>query len=241
MHMCIDMFFCTYFCLHACRAVANHNSSRRSLAAYKGPCEAHNPIDACWRCRRKWARHRFRLADCGMGFGRDTKGGKNGRFYVVTDPSDDDMVNPKPGTLRHAVTRDGPLWIVFKHGMIIQLRQELLITSDKTIDGRGANVQIRNGCGFTLQFVNNVIIHNIHFHHIVPGSGGLVRDSENHYGFRTQSDGDCVSVFGSSNIWIDHVSMSRCADGMIDVIQGSTGITISNSHFTKHNEVCSSN
>nr|QNI23761.1 AP2/ERF transcription factor [Camptotheca acuminata] len=31
--------------------------------------------------------------------------------------------------------------------------------------------------------------------------------------------------------------MSRCTDGLIDAIMGSTGITISNCHFTHHNEV----
>lgn len=54
---------------------------------------------------------------------------------------------------------------------------------------------------------------------------------------RTRSDGDGISLFTASNVWIDHVSMYRCSDGIIDAIQGSTGITISNSHFTDHNEV----
>jgi len=121
--------------------------------------------------------------------------------------------------------------------MIIKLQQELMITSDKTIDGRGARVYIMEGAGLTLQFVNNVIIHNIYVKHIVPGNGGLIRDSEAHIGLRTKSDGDGISLFGATNIWIDHVSMTRCADGMIDAIDGSTAVTISNSHFTDHQEV----
>ncbi|MBA0739004.1 hypothetical protein Gogos_012308, partial [Gossypium gossypioides] len=98
-------------------------------------------------------------------------------------------------------------------------------------------VHIAHGCGITLQFVHNVIIHNIHIHHIIESQGGLIRDSEDHYGYRTVGDGDGISIFGSSNIWLDHISMSECQDGLIDVIQGSTAITISNCHFTHHDHV----
>ncbi|KAL2252430.1 probable pectate lyase P59 [Sesamum indicum] len=211
------------------------NTTRRHLGkAYKGPCKVTNPIDACWRCNPKWHLNRFRLADCGMGFGSKATGGKGGRIYMVTDKSDDDVLNPKPGTLRHAVIQEEPLWITFRRNMVIKLKQELMVTSDKTIDGRGAIVQIAYGAGITIQFVKNVIIHNLKIHHIVEKDGGLIRDSASHTGLRTQSDGDGISIFGSQDIWIDHVSMTRCADGLIDIIQGSTGITISNSHFTDH-------
>lgn len=113
----------------------------------------------------------------------------------------------------------------------------LSMQGDKTIDGRGAYVTIANGAGITIQFVKNVIIHNIKIKNIMVGSGGYVRDGVDHLGIRTRSDGDGISIFGSSNVWIDHVSMSRCMDGLVDAIEGSTAITISNSHFTDHNEV----
>ncbi|XP_028792537.1 probable pectate lyase P59 [Neltuma alba] len=202
-----------------------------------GPCLATNPIDRCWRCDPNWEKNRQKLADCALGFGKGTTGGKGGRYYVVTDPSDNDVLNPKEGTLRHAVTRNGPLWIIFQRSMVIRLQQELIMTGDKTIDGRGASVIITGGAGITIQFVKNVIIHNIKIFNIVSTSGGLIRDSEAHFGLRTRSDGDGISIFGSSKIWIDHVSMSNCQDGLVDAIMGSTAITISNSHFTKHNEV----
>ena len=201
---------------------------------------ATNPIDRCWRCDPNWADNRQKLADCVQGFGRKTTGGKGGPFYVVTDPSDNDMVHPKAGTLRYAVTRTGPLWITFAHSMNIRLNQELIMTGNKTIDGRGANIQITGGAGITIQFIKNVIITELHIHDIKVGNGGLIIDSEEHFGIRTQSDGDGISIFGSSNVWIDHVSMSNCYDGLIDAIMGSTAITISNSHFTKHNEVITS-
>ncbi|XP_068651223.1 pectate lyase-like [Aristolochia californica] len=216
----------------------DRNSTRRHLGhKYAGPCLSTNPIDRCWRCQPGWAKSRKKLAKCVLGFGRKTMGGKYGKIYVVTDSSDNDMLNPKPGTLRHAVIQDEPLWIIFAKDMIIRLNEELLINSYKTIDGRGAHVHIAHGAGLTIQFVQHVIIHNIHIHDIVIAPGGMIRDSPGHYGLRTVSDGDGISVFGSTNVWLDHLSMFNCKDGLIDVIEGSTAITISNNHFTRHNDV----
>ncbi|CAN6442333.1 unnamed protein product [Victoria cruziana] len=226
---------------HFNQAVHEHeegqNSTRRHLSKYTGECLATNPIDRCWRCDKLWHLNRKKLANCALGFGRKAYGGKRGKIYVVTDPSDDDLVNPKPGTLRYGVIQDRPLWIIFARDMIIHLSEELLINSNKTIDGRGANVHISGGAGLTIQFVKHVIIHGLHIHDIKAGNGGTIRDSETHYGTRTRSDGDGISIFGASNVWIDHNSMSNCMDGLIDAIEGSTGITISNNHFTNHNEV----
>ncbi|KAG5536696.1 hypothetical protein RHGRI_024201 [Rhododendron griersonianum] len=226
-----------HFNKHVHKATEGDNSTRRELRRYKGPCIATNPIDRCWRCRKNWEHHRMKLADCALGFGRHTTGGKGGKIYVVTDPSDNDLVNPKPGTLRFAVIQPEPLWIIFARSMVIRLSEELIFTSDKTIDGRGANVHITGGAGFTLQFVRNIIIHGLRIHGIKAGNGGMIRDSVSHYGYRSKSDGDGISIFGSAHIWIDHVSMLNCDDGLIDAVEGSTAITISNCHFTNHNEV----
>jgi len=65
----------------------------------------------------------------------------------------------------------------------------------------------------------------------------MVRDSPSHFGWRTMADGDGISLFGASHVWLDHNSLSNCADGLIDAIMGSTAITISNNYFTHHNEV----
>lgn len=211
------------------------NVTRRHLI--QGECKATNPIDRCWRCDPNWAQNRKRLADCARGFGHRTTGGQNGRYYVVTDPSDDNMLVVKPGTLRHAVLQPEPLWIIFARSMVITLTQELICTSNKTIDGRGVQVHIAYGAGITLQFVHNVIIHNVRIHNIIPTSGGLIRDSADHIALRTISDGDGISVFSSNNIWIDHVSLAKGTDGLIDVIEGSTAITISNCKFNNHDSV----
>ncbi|XP_020085566.1 probable pectate lyase 8 isoform X1 [Ananas comosus] len=195
------------------RKAINKSSSsssgvRRRELGYLSSCGTGNPIDDCWRCDPQWHHHRKRLADCGIGFGRNAVGGRNGRFYVVTDPSDDDPVNPRPGTLRHAVIQDKPLWIVFKRDMVITLKQELIMNSFKTLDGRGVDVHIAGGACITVQFVTNIIIHGLHIHDCRPTGNAMVRSSPSHYGWRTMAD-----------------------------VMGSTAITISNNYFTHHNEV----
>lgn len=193
---------------------------------------ATNPIDRCWRCKEDWVENRKRLAQCALGFGRKARGEVEGEYYIVTDNSDDDVLNHPQGTLHHVVIQSKPLWIILANDMHIKLSKELIVQWNKTIDGRGARVHIAHGCRITLQFVENIIIHNI-----LESQGGLIRDSEDHYGYRTVGDGDRISIFGSSNIWLDHISMSQCQDELIDAIQSSTAITISNCHFTHHDHV----
>ena len=74
----------------------------------------------------------------------------------------------------------------------------------------------------------------------MPAGEADVRSSPTHWGYRTRSDGDGISIYGASNVWVDHCSLSRCADGLIYAVMGSTAITISNRHFTHHNDVRSS-
>jgi pectate lyase len=117
-------------------------------------------------------------------------------------------------------------------------KQELIMNSFKTLDGRGVNVHIAKGACITVQYVTNIIIHGINIHDCIPTGNAMVRSSPSHYGWRTMADGDGVSIFGSSYVWVDHCSLSNCADGLVDAIMGSTAITISNNYFTRHNEVC---
>ncbi|XP_027167624.1 probable pectate lyase 18 [Coffea eugenioides] len=217
------------------RSIANATRARRKLGYLS--CGTGNPIDDCWRCQPDWEQNRQRLADCGIGFGKNAVGGRDGRIYVVTDSGDDDPVTPKPGTLRYAVIQAEPLWIIFARDMVIQLKEELIMNSFKTIDGRGASVHIAGGPCITIQYVTNIIIHGINIHDCKQGGNANVRSSPSHYGLRTLSDGDGVSIFGGSHVWVDHCSLSNCRDGLVDAIQGSTAITISNNFFTHHDKV----
>lgn len=201
---------------------------------------ATNPIDQCWRCQPDWAENRQKLADCAMGFGYRTTGGKGGAIYIVNDSSDENLEDPRPGTLRHAVIQKGPLWIIFNRDMTIELEKELMVSSDKTIDGRGANVHIANGAQITLQNVRNVIIHNLHIHDTLRWSGAN-KTTESSVDQtkrpRGRSDGHGISIKGSTNVWIDHVSAWKAENRLIHANSRSSAITISNCHFTKHNEV----
>lgn len=212
------------------------DTEETSFAA-RHSCQTGNPVDDCWRCDRNWASNRQRLASCAVGFGRNAIGGRNGRIYVVTSSRDDNPANPSPGTLRYAVTRPGPLWIIFAYSMTIKLKNELMITSYKTIDGRGVDVHIAGGAGFTLQFISNVIIHGIAIHDIKPTGPARIMTSTSHVGNRGRADGDAISIFTSKNIWVDHCYLARAADGLVDVVRGSTAVSVTNCYFTQHNKV----
>ncbi|XP_056697953.1 pectate lyase 1-like [Spinacia oleracea] len=53
----------------------------------------------------------------------------------------------------------------------------------------------------------------------------------------SQMDGDAIRLLGSTKVWIDHNTLYRSEDGLIDVTLGSTNITISNNWFRDHDKV----
>ncbi|KAJ9553692.1 hypothetical protein OSB04_017737 [Centaurea solstitialis] len=201
------------------------------------PCQTGNPVDDCWRCDPNWANDRQRLADCGIGFGQAAMGGKGGRIYVVTDPSDGDPENPPPGTLRHAAIQSEPLWIIFAKDMHINLKNQLVVSSSKTIDGRGAIVHVTGKGCFVIENVGNIIIHGLYIHDCEPSGNAKIRVSPTDVVGRGKSDGDGLTIKGVRNVWIDHCSFARCTDGLVDVTHGSTAVTITNCYFTDHDKV----
>ncbi|KAL3745897.1 hypothetical protein ACJRO7_014920 [Eucalyptus globulus] len=225
--------------VHDVNRRVNESVTRRQLLAVqvKDQCLTGNPIDDCWQCDPNWELSREHLADCAIGFGREALGGRGGNIYVVRDPSDPDPVNPPPGTLRYGVVQAGSLWIIFSGNMAINLSYELLISSFKTIDGRGANVRITGlGC-LIIYDVTNIIIHNVHIHHCKPSGNAKIRISPTQVTERGRSDGDRISVLASSKIWIDRCFLSDCTGGLIDVTEGSTAVTISSNMFTHRDKV----
>lgn len=197
-----------------------------------------NVVDNCWRANANpnWALNRRALVDCAVGFGKDALGGRYGPTYVVTDPRDDPE-NPEPGTLRYGAIQTNPLWIIFVEDMVITLQNELIMTSFKTLDGRGAKVEIAYGPCLIIHRISHVIIHGISIHDCKPGKPGRVRSSVTHVEHRGGSDGDGISIYASSNVWIDHCYLARCSDGLIDVTHASAAITLSNNYFTQHDKV----
>ncbi|KAK3013163.1 hypothetical protein RJ639_007882 [Escallonia herrerae] len=232
---CYQLVSCTSF-----SHVINRSSIKDSTGQTgtgSGSCRTGNPIDDRWRCDSDWETNRKVLADCGVGFGRNAVGGRDGEFYVVKDSGNDDPQNPVPGTLRYAVIQEEPLWIIFNQDMTIQLKEELIMNSYKTIDGRGFSIEISKGPCITIQNVSNIIIHGVYIHDCVPAGNAVVRDRTDHAGLRGVSDGDGISLFGARDIWIDHCTLANCYDGLIDAVYGSTAITISNNYMFHHNEV----
>lgn len=232
-------FLLSNFALTSQAAYSLEGYTSKPLADYVpsvAPKKVMNVIDSCWRTRSNWATNRRALADCAVGFGKAAIGGKYGAIYVVTNPYDN-PINPAPGTLRYGVIQTSPLWIIFARDMVITLKNELIVNSFKTIDGRGAKVEIAYGPCITVQGVTNVIIHGISIYDCKPGKAGMVRSSPTHVGKRGGCDGDAISIFASSNIWVDHCYLARSADGLIDVIRASTAVTISNNYFTQHDKV----
>ncbi|GKB45755.1 putative pectate lyase, partial [Tanacetum coccineum] len=205
-------------------SMSQKNSTRRDLHE----CSAHNIMDKCWRCKADWADNRKALADCAQGFAKGTTGGVAGEIYTVTCDSDDAAENPKEGTLRWACAQKKPLWIIFDKDMTINLKHTLVVESDKTIDGRGAKIEIAGGGGVTIHNVNNVILSNINVHDVKVTDG---------FNARSGCDGDAVAVKTATKVWIDHCTMSKGPDGLLDVTVGSTGVTISNCRFHDHDKV----
>ncbi|KAG2629175.1 hypothetical protein PVAP13_3KG398700 [Panicum virgatum] len=201
-------------------------------------CGTGNPVDDCWRCESSWAANRQRLADCAIGFGRDAGGGKNGKTYVVTDPSDDDPVAPVPGTLRYGLVQEEPLWITFARDMTIRPKEELVVSSHKTVDGRGADVVVGDGGAcFVLHNVSNVIIHGLAVRGGKPDARTpLASSSASASGGGGLSDGDGITIFRSTDVWVDHCTLEACTDGLIDVTGASTRVTLSNNLLRNHDK-----
>ncbi|MBA0746549.1 hypothetical protein Gogos_009057 [Gossypium gossypioides] len=131
---------------------------------------------ALWKYESRWRFVKKRLTDCAPRFARGTIGGKEGKFYMVTEPRND-IANPKLGTLCHVVTHRKPMCIF---AMVLGL----LSSFPQTPLSRPLNPS-HSSC-----------------------QGGMIRDGENHLGLRTTNKGD----------------------------RGSTAVTISNCHFTDHND-----
>ncbi|CAM0943535.1 unnamed protein product [Alopecurus aequalis] len=199
-----------------------------------------NVIDRCWRGQRNWAADRQRLAVCSVGFAGKMRQNRGAGVtqYTVTDPSDD-PVSPRPGTLRYGATvLPGKVWITFQRDMHIRLAQPLFVKSFTAIDGRGADVRIAGGAGIVLYEVTNVIIHGLQVHDVrAQPAGRVVRPGGGAAQSVGAGDGDAIRLVASSKVWIDHNTLSRCEDGLLDVTLGSTDVTVSNNWFHDHDKV----
>src|SRR5262245_295910 len=114
-----------------------------------------NPVNATLPSSELW---REGLINNVVGFGQNTTGGAGGSLCRVTN-----LANSGTGSLRACAEHTDPQWIVFDVSGTINLSSEIRIKSNKTIDGRGANITV-SGRGFFVGGTvpaQNVIIHNI--------------------------------------------------------------------------------
>lgn len=152
-----------------------------------------------------------------VGFGAAATGGQGGELCVVTSLDDNG-----PDTLRECVARDSKgdraVWAVFGVDGTITLDSPLRLGSNTTIDGRDAMIRIRRH-GLAISKDSNVILHNIELSDI-----------------RGTDDSDALTVYASSNVWVDHVSFSNSTDGLLDITKGSREVTVSWCRFENQNK-----
>ena len=134
-----------------------------------------------------------------VGFGRNTTGGAGAALYHVTNLNDSGA-----GSLRAGAESATPYWIVFDVSGTITLTSTIYVESNKTIDGRGANIVLA-GKGLTLgnwdnngKTTTNVILHNFTY-----------ADATS-YVFK-------IGITPrASNIWVDHITFEQFSSGIDD-------------------------
>ncbi len=151
------------------------------------------------------------LLDKLIGFGQPTTGGAGGPVVSVTTLDDSG-----PGSLREAATAPGAAWIRFEVSGVIELQNNILVASDKTLDGRGADVTIVGGGLYVQGGEGNVIVNNL-----------KLRDTPD----------DILRFFdGGSRMWVHHCDLSSGGDGAFDATEGVSQITISYTHIFDHDK-----
>jgi len=146
-----------------------------------------------------------------VGFGTGTTGGAGGPIVTVTTLADSGV-----GSLREAASADGPAWIRFDVSGVIELSSAIAVGSDKTIDGRGADITIRGGGLFVQDGTGNVIL--------------------NHLKLRDSPDDLIRFHNGGQYMWVHHCDLSNGGDGAFDATEGVSQVTISYTHIFDHDK-----
>lgn len=140
------------------------------------------------------------LARARGGFAAGVTGGLAGPDVWVTH-----LGNQGEGSLRAALETPGPAWVRFAVDGVIRLRKPIRVQSDKTLDGRGHQVEILQS-GLLLDDVSNVVLSNL-----------VLREGTD----------DAISVYKSRLVLLDHLTLARFDDGLIDITHRSTDVTVS--------------
>ncbi|MBK7857571.1 MAG: right-handed parallel beta-helix repeat-containing protein [Archangiaceae bacterium] len=194
------------------------------LAAACGPIEAEDDLFGADEGELSTRRSRTLLLQR-VGYGASVTGGEAAtRLTHVTTAADSG-----PGSLRAALTAQGPAWVVFDGDYVIRLLSPINLTSDKTVDARGRHVVINgNGgrgskarhSGFEIDHVSNVIITNLTFEYF--GDQDLTE---------ANNPADEIQALGADRVWIHHNTLGLVGDKAVSVMGGSTRVTVSWNHF----------
>jgi pectate lyase len=82
------------------------------------------------------------------------------------------------------------------------------VGSNKTILGLGANSGFSGN--LICRFEKNIVLQNLNFTN--PNS---------------VADGDGLTLYGSTNVWVTHCTFKQCGDGSLDITHGADNITVS--------------
>ncbi|MCB9596261.1 MAG: hypothetical protein H6719_26300 [Sandaracinaceae bacterium] len=158
------------------------------------------------------------------GFGATSRGGTGGRVYTVTNLNDSG-----DGSLRWAVERSGPRIVQFAVDGVIRLRSALEIRDPYiTIDGRGA---LDPGeAGITIRdYPIDVRTHDVILRYFRVRLGDWAVLQRNAAARRSRptnsNDLDCINIDQSSDVILDHMSLSWSADEIVSVTN-SRNVTI---------------
>ena len=148
------------------------------------------------------------------GFAQRVTGGDAGDTYVVTSTAD----TKTRGTLRYALMRPEPLWIVFDKALgpnvTIALTSKLKPLANKTVDGRGVNVRITGsydinikGLGVANQiwcYIERVVSP------VTAPLGGI-------HGFTIDGVPNKGDVGGLDLIWLHHITFGQTGDSVLSI------------------------
>ena len=136
------------------------------------------------------------------GFAESVTGGQGGEVVTITATGDAGF-----NQLRSALSGDQAKWIRFSPGLSgeILINNSLNIGSNKTIDGRGANITFKGKYTDDVIYIwgdTNIIIHNIRFFEIGVGD----------------DNGQALGLAdGADLIWLDHVTFEHNGDESLSI------------------------
>ncbi|MFC5058091.1 pectate lyase family protein, partial [Saccharothrix xinjiangensis] len=146
-----------------------------------------------------------------------TTGGAGGQTVTATTYAD--LVRYASATTPYTIRVDRAITVT-PYGT------EVKVASNKTIVGVGTAGQVVNG-GFNLTDASNVIIRNLTIR-----DTRMASDDPDDKDF----DYDGIQMDNSRNIWIDHNTITRMNDGLIDSRKDTTNLTVSWNVLAENNK-----